>query len=346
MRSRSVGEIWVSAVDHTLPPGLNGDIDVLAFAEAELAQGRPAALVTITGLDGPFSRPLGAQLAVSSDKRFAGSISGGCLEQALTEEAVIAMKEGVNRTLRYGRGSPYLDVRLPCGGGIDLYADVCLDAAGLRRAVALGRARKTFSFLFDPTSKRGSLRIEQGEVRARPGEFVRRYEPRLRIVLAGRGWEIVAMSQLARTADAEIVVASQEAATLEFCKPYAHELIRLTTPQNTPKLPIDGSTAVACLFHEHEWEAPLLLDALRSPAFYVGALGSKQTHQRRLETLDALGAGPDDIARLKGPIGLFASDNPRALAVSALAEIVQVYTRKSNAGQAHTGQVIGKAAAQ
>ncbi|HEY7798609.1 MAG TPA: XdhC family protein, partial [Hyphomonadaceae bacterium] len=223
--------------DRMLPPGLNGDIDVLAFAEAELAAGRPAALVTIVGLDGPFSRPLGAQLAVAGDRRFAGSISGGCLEQALTEEAQLAMKEGTNRTLRYGRGSPYIDVRLPCGGGIDLYVDVDLNHALLQRAVALGRKRKTFSFLFDPATKRSTLRIEESEVSPKPGEFVRRFEPKLRLLLAGRGWEIVAMSQLARTADAEIVVASQEPATLEFCKPYADELIRLTTPQAAPKLP-------------------------------------------------------------------------------------------------------------
>ncbi len=318
--------------ERALPPGLNGDLDVLAFAEAELASGRPAALVTITSLDGPFSRPLGAQLAVAGDKRFAGSISGGCLEQALTEEAQIAMKDGANRTLRYGRGSPYLDVRLPCGGGIDLYVDVGVDRAVLQHAIALGHSRKSFSMSFDPTSTRSTIRVEQGEAKAGPGEFARRFEPKLRILLAGRGWEIVAMSQLARTADAEIVVVSQEPATLEFCKPHAHELIQLTTPRSTPKLPLDAHTAVACLFHEHEWEAPLLLDALRSDAFYVGALGSRQTHERRVETLRALGAGPDDIARLKGPIGLFASRDPRTLAVSALAEILAVYTGRTVAG--------------
>ena len=197
--------------DRILPPGLNGDLDVLAFAAAELGAGRPAALATVVALDGAFSRPLGAQLAVAGDKRFAGSISGGCLEQALTEEAQIAMKQGDNRTLRYGRGSPYVDVRLPCGGGIDLYVDVNLDVTVLQRAVALGRKRAPFSLLFDPASKRSTLRIEEHEVTPKLGEFVRRFEPKLKILLAGRGWEIVAVSQLARTADAEIVVASQEA---------------------------------------------------------------------------------------------------------------------------------------
>jgi xanthine dehydrogenase accessory factor len=309
---------------HNLPPGLNGDSDVLRFAEAELCLGRPMALATIVKLDGPFSRPIGAQLAIAGDKRFAGSISGGCLEQALTEEAQIAMKEGTNRTLRYGVGSPYLDVRLPCGGGLDIYLDVSVDRAVLTRAIALGRARRSFSFLFDPALKRSSLRIEESAVSPKPGEFVRRFDPKLRILLAGRGWEIVAMSQLAQTANADIIVASQEPATLEYCRPYADELIALTVPRAIPKLPLDEHTAVACLFHEHEWEARLLLDALRSPAFYVGALGSKQTHQRRLETLDALGATPAEIARLKGPIGLFASRDPRSLAVSALAEIMMV----------------------
>jgi xanthine dehydrogenase accessory factor len=311
-----------------LPPGLSSDLDVLAFAHAELAAGRPAALVTIVSLDGPFSRPLGAQLAVAGDRRFAGSISGGCLEQALTEESQGAMRDGVNRTLRYGRGSPYLDVRLPCGGGIDLHVDASPDVDVLAAAIELGRARKPFALGFDPASQRSSLRLlKAGEI-PRQGEFVRPYEPGLRIVLAGRGWEIVAMSQMAQTANVELIVASQEAATLDFCKPYAHGLIRLTVPSHAPPLPIDAHTAVACLFHEHEWEAPILLDSLRSRAFYVGALGSRQTHQRRVETLRELGAGPDDIARLKGPIGLFASRDPRSLAVSALSEIIMQWTAR------------------
>ncbi len=314
--------------EDALPPGLASDLDVLVFAEAELAAGRPVALVTIVGLDGPFSRPLGAQLAVAGDRRFAGSISGGCLEQALTEESQTAIREGTNRTLRYGRGSPYLDVRLPCGGGLDLHIDASPSREVLRQAIALGHSRQAFALAFQPKSTRSSLRLLDAHPEGRAGEFVRRYDPRLRIVLAGRGWEIVAMSQMARTANVELVVASQEQATLDFCRTHADDLIQLTVPAAAPSLPLDANTAVACLFHEHEWEAPILLDALRSPAFYVGALGSRQTHQRRIETLRELGAGPDDIARLTGPIGLFPSQDPRSLAVSALSEIVKVWTAR------------------
>ena len=306
----------------SLAPGLVGELDVLAFAEAELAAGRKAALATIVSLDGPFSRPLGAQLAVAEDRRFVGSISGGCLETALTEEAVSAMQQGRNVGLRYGTGSPYLDVRLPCGGGLDIVVDVNLDRALLAQAIAMGRARKPFALAFDPDTERSSMRLALREEAPRAGEFTRPFDPKLRILLAGRGWEIVAMARQARTYDCEIVVASQEPATLNYCRPFADQVIALTTPRHLPDMPYDADTAVACLFHEHEWEAGLLLGALRSEAFYVGALGSRQTHQRRLETLEALGASRVEIAKLKGPIGIFASRDPASLAVSALAEIL------------------------
>lgn len=77
--------------------------------------------------------------------------------------------------------------------------------------------------------------------------------------------EIVAMNQLAQTADVELVVASQEPGR-EFCRPYAHELIQLTVPKATPKLPLDPHTAVACLFHEHEWEARCCLMRAAKPS--------------------------------------------------------------------------------
>ena len=147
--------------DRLLPPGLTGDLDVLAFAEAELAASRPAALITIIGLDGPFSRPLGAQLTVSGSHQFAGSISGGCLERALTEEAQVAMKEGTNRVLRYGTGSPYLDVRLPCGGGINLHVDVNIDRSELQQAIAYRDLYKAIRIIqyFEGNPKAGPIQL-------------------------------------------------------------------------------------------------------------------------------------------------------------------------------------------
>ncbi|MEZ5939179.1 MAG: XdhC family protein [Hyphomonadaceae bacterium] len=303
------------------PPGLAGELGVLAFAQKALEAGEGAALVTIVGLDGPFSRPLGAQLAVSGSGAFAGSISGGCLEAALAEEAKIAMADGVNRMLRYGAGSPYIDVRLPCGGGIDLHVDVHLDPATLRRAIELGRDRKPFALVYDLQAADAAAKLVEGAPGDHPNAFVRRFSPAMQLVLAGRGWEIVALTRLAHDAGAPVVVASHEQATLEFCAPYATELAPLQSPRDPPAFAYDADTALACLFHEHEWEAPILLAALRSPAFYVGALGSRTTHATRLDTLRAMGASEDELRALIGPIGVFAAHDPMAIAVSSLADI-------------------------
>jgi xanthine dehydrogenase accessory factor len=304
-----------------LPPGLAGDADILGAVQASFEGEPETALVTIVGLDGPFSRPLGAQLAVAQTGRFLGSISGGCLEAALVEEARLAMDEGKNRLLRYGEGSPYLDVRLPCGGGIDLLVTVKPEPDVIAAALAMTSRRKRFSILLDRNAPSGGLRLG-GSVM--PTEFERPYKPPLRLVLLGRGWEIVALCRQAGMLGFDVVVASQESATLDYCRPYASDLVQLTDPRDPPQLATDADTAVACLFHEHEWEAPLLLQALRSPAFYVGALGSRRTHTTRVDTLKAMGATDAEIARLKGPLGAFAAHDPTSIAVASLSEIIEL----------------------
>jgi xanthine dehydrogenase accessory factor len=305
-------------------PGLADDADVLSFAAEEIAAGRRAAVATIVSLDGPFSRPLGAQISIAEDGRHVGSVSGGCLETALAGEALRAMAEGRNAAVRYGRGSRFIDVRLPCGGGIDLHIDVDPPRDELVRAIDLYRARTAFVMAIDTRSERPRWKIMAAAGASEDGLFYRRYRPRTRIVMAGRGWEIVALARHACEAGLDVVVASQEEATLEYCSAYTTSLITLTTPTAVPPFPIDRFTAVACLFHEREWEAGFLLDALASEAFYIGALGSRQAHLQRVETLSELGAGPEDIARLHAPIGRFTSRNPNRLAISALAEILEL----------------------
>ena len=306
-------------------PGLVTDLDVLAFAQKALQSGQRAALATIVGLDGPFSRPLGAQLAILDNGSFVGSISGGCLETALCEEARDAIANGVNKLLRYGQGSPFLDVRLPCGGGLDILVDTHLEAAVLDQALDAGRSRRDFALSIDIGSAQQAMRMADTERSGSAKTFIRKYQPVIRTVLAGRGWEIVALSQLAHEAGYEVSVLSQEAATLEYCRPFANKLIALNTPQRVPEFSLDRHSAFVSLFHEHEWEIALLEHALASSAFYVGALGSRQTSAVRMEQLVERGAGKDQLERLRGPIGLFHAQAPRALAVSTLAQIMSEY---------------------
>ncbi len=304
-------------------PGLANDLDVLTFALRAVQSGQRVALATITGVEGPFSRPVGAQLAIVENGSFVGSISGGCLETALCEEARDAIAAGRNKNLRYGQGSPFVDVRLPCGGGVDVFVDAHVDQDVLAAAVEAGIGRRDFSLVIDTGNAGTAMRFQSGMAsHGEAGAFVRVFRPTVRLVMAGRGWEIVALSQLADEAGYEVCVLSQESATLEYCRPFARELISLSLPDRAPEFDLDSSSAFVCLFHEHEWEIPLLERALESTAFYVGALGSKKTSAERVELLKAKGVQARSLDRLRGPIGLFHAQSPRALAVSTLAQIM------------------------
>ena len=262
------------------------------------AQG-DAALCTIVGIDGSFSRRVGTQLAVAADGSRAGDMADRCLDEELASQAIAAMAqgeaEGGARMLRYGRGSPFVDFRLPCGSGLDIWIDPTPDLAELRRCVTELEARCA-----------AVLPLAGGLLRER------RYIPRLRIVLLGAGAECAALVRLA--AAQGIDVDWREAGQ------------GLSLGQPPQDLVADAWTAVLLLFHDHEWEVPLLDWALGTPAFYLGAQGGAPARQERLERLHAAGHGETDLARIKSPVGLIpAARDPAVLALSVLADVVGAY---------------------
>ena len=116
--------------------GAATSLEILRFMAEADRRGLRAALVTITGLTGSSSRPVGTLMGVAEDGCFAGSFSGGCIEAAVVAEAVEAIRDGRPRQVRYGAGSPYIDIRLPCGGGVDLLFQPTPDPDVIRQAVS------------------------------------------------------------------------------------------------------------------------------------------------------------------------------------------------------------------
>ena len=113
------------------------------------------------------------------------------------------------------------------------------------------------------------------------------------------------------------------------CGAAAHQL---KTHGPSDALVADAWTAIVCLFHDHDWEGPLLAQALGTPAFYVGAMGSRKTHAARLEGLRALGVAEADAARIVSPIGLIPSSrDPETLALSTLCQVVAAYNARADA---------------
>lgn len=262
-----------------------------------------AALCTVTAIDGSWSRRLGAQLAVLPDGSTRGSLADGCLEKALAAEALTAKSLGAPaRVLRYGEGSPFLDIRLPCGSGIEVLVDPTPDGQALGAACAALTAREPTELPIGMTPQ---------------GVFVRRYLPKLRLVVMGSGPEVIALLRLAQAQGIDCLVAGPSG------EPTNDIAIGLgQAPELPPELAIDPWTAIAVLFHDHEWERGILPWALASPAFYVGAQGGRGARETRLAMLAELGGNPAD-PRLHSPIGVFAhARTPSVLALSILAEIV------------------------
>lgn len=283
-------------------------LEVFAFLARCLKAGRRCALVTVINVTGASVRNPGAHMGVADNGRFAGSLSGGCIEAAIVGEALKALEAGMARTVRFGQGSPIIDIRLPCGGSVDLLitpADAALDPAGL--------------------IERFSARLPVDLALPAPDGHVVRiaHAPPLRVLILGHGASVDALAVLAESVGCAVAIMTPDPALAARRPGIATMLASSATP---PTLPSDPWTACACLFHDHDWEAPLLAAALAGDLLYVGAMGSHATHARRVASLRAMGVGHAAIARIRAPIGIIPSSrDPETLALSVLTEIVAAY---------------------
>jgi len=260
------------------------------------------ALCTLVGIEGSFSRRIGAQIAVAPDGRTIGSLSDGCLERQLAADAAAT---DVPILRRYGRGSPLVDFRLPCGGGLDILIDPRPDRAALAAAAGeLVARRGTVMPLPLPPGSTGSLPAS------------RRYIPSLRVLVFGEGPEFGAFARLAAAMGAEVEAHARADST-------GHGLALGRVP---PGLVADPWTAILLLFHDHEWERALLGWAVTTPAFFIGAQGGGPARGARTAMLRGEGASEAQIGRIRSPVGLIArTRDPETLALSVLAEIVADY---------------------
>jgi len=256
-------------------------------------------LCTIVGIDGSFSRRLGAQLAVRPDGSIAGSLADGCLERQLVSDVRQAAIDGRPVVKRFGSGSELIDFRLPCGSGLDILIDPSPDREACLAAVAQLDKREAATL---------SLSTPAGLLAER------RYVPALRLLLFGEGPELTALRDLATAASVGVEALGTEGRRA------------LSLGRAPEGVTADSWTATVLLFHDHEWEQSILRWALETPAFFIGAQGGAKTRELRLEALAAAGVEPAQLARVRSPVGVIAhSREPGVLALSVLAEIVGEY---------------------
>lgn len=306
---------------------MNAYENLIAEAIAFRAEGQRIALVTLIDNTGSSPRPLGSQMVVAEDGRSVGYLTGGCAESVIVEEATSAIAAASSRQIRLGVGSPYLDIRLPCGAGIDLYIDVAIADVRLGRIDDALRTREAIALDTDPAT--GRHRVVADAVKALPkGAFRRWFIPRRRLLILGKGPNTPALAALAAASDHEVLALAPDRPTLDACRQAGIAVRPLTSPRAFVCLPTDRWTAAVLLFHEHEWEPALLAPLLGSDCFYVGALGSRTTHQHRVAQLAATGLEAE-TPRIHAPVGLdIKAKTPTEIAISILAEITLAYRSK------------------
>jgi len=300
------------------------DDEVLDALVRFQARGERTVLVTLVNVDGSAPRPVGSQIAVSETGAAVGYITGGCAEAAFTAEALDALRANEARLRRYGEGSPYLDVKLPCGSGVDVHFAIDPDAAIIASITERLAARKTTFLEIDLCSGALTLRDDADVSTSQEGVFIREYSPRIRIEIVGKGPVVRALARIGAATGYEVNVVSPEQETIDAVSDCTDSVRRLSRPEDYKPGGADARTAAAVLFHEHDWDPPVIAALLASPCFYIGALGSRKTHAARAEVLRALGINENAINSVNGPIGVdIHAKTPEEIAISILAEIIK-----------------------
>ncbi|SFJ95827.1 XdhC family protein [Celeribacter neptunius] len=275
-------------------------------------------LAIVTGVEGPSYRPLGAAMVISETGHHWGTLSSGCIEDDVILHARGALASGQGKRLRYGRGSPFMDLQLPCGGGLDITLIPRPEPLVITDALAGLSARRPIRVTITRDNRLVSGRLARG---AQTGGQTFELHPRPRLVIFGKGPEARALFEMANATDIEAVLYSPDINPETEATPQAYPF---TGPGWPDTVKLDARSAVALFFHDHDKEPPLLAHALSSPAFYVGALGSAAAHATRERALAALDLPWERIDRMVKPFGLVAHARaPHAIAAGVLAQVFE-----------------------
>lgn len=305
-------------------------------------EGHGAVLATVIETWGSAPRRTGSQLVVSGDGRIEGSVSGGCVEGAVVLEAQEALKEGLSRVLEFGvSDGDAFAVGLACGGTIRILVEPvgsALPLSVLEELVAAQQSRQAVAYEINLASGRARLLKDGYPERLRSdrsgfeddGEtFVAVHNPPLRLVIVGAVHIAQSLVPMAQIAGYDPYVIDPRAAFATSERFPGVTLLEDWPDEAVATLGLDHRTALVLLTHDPKLDDPALIAALGRDCFYIGALGSKRTHAKRLDRLRASGSSEAQLQRIHGPIGLdLGASGPSEIAVAILAEMTAVLRGK------------------
>lgn len=305
------------------------DLEVLRAAAQWLRVGQRCELVTVIKTWGSSPRPEGAMMAIRSDGRVVGSVSGGCIEDDLIESArrdgaissfpvIVTYGITADQAHRFG---------LPCGGTIQLAIEplgagsqVDELLARLMRRELVARRLDLHDGTVTLSAATAGMQLELGE-----HQLTTVHGPRWRLLVIGAGQLSRFLGQVALGLDYHVTICDPREEYIEGWTSLGIELSREMPDDLILEMKPDQRTAVLALTHDPKLDDMALMEALRSEAFYVGAIGSRVNSAKRRERLKLLDLDPAQIARLHGPVGIFiGSKTPAEIAISILAELTAV----------------------
>ena len=338
--------------------------DILSDLEGWQREGKSIALATVIQTWGSAPRRAGAKMALTSDGNITGSVSGGCVENAVLEAGIDSLKTNRSQLLHFGVADETAwEVGLACGGSIDIFVKP-LDA-NIYRALhstlmeevpailitviqgpqeLLGREillredgtvtgslkkdldQRALELAGESLSQGASRRVmlsEDIEI------FLEIMLPSPTLIIVGGVHIAIALASLAKTLDYRVVMIDpRKAWGNEERFPGVDQLIHAWPQEAFDQVKVTRSTAVVMLTHDPKLDDPAVKIALSGPAFYVGALGSKNTNIKRRQRLLNEGLTEGQLSRLHAPIGIdIGAQSPQEIALAIMAEVVNVYRR-------------------
>jgi xanthine dehydrogenase accessory factor len=302
--------------------------------------GETAVLATLIAVEGGGPRPVGTQM-VFAPGIVAGYFSGGCVESDIADHATACLADGEPRTLIYGEGSPWPDIRLLCGARIEIFLErVGADDAALVELLSAHEERRPVVWVSD-----GRARECGPEISPWPeAQVVRRHEPTPRLIVVGGDPTALAIAQLGAQSELETTLVRPKGPV--DGPPIAGVAYSRAEPDRAfAAIGVDAWTAIAIATHDLETDRAALRAALPSPAGYVGLLGARRRVADRLAPLRAEGAPESAFAKLHAPIGLdIGGKAPWEVAVSVIGEIMALrYARESGSASTTSPAAAGGA---
>ncbi len=351
--------------------------DILNDLEQWKADGVSIALGTVVQTWGSSPRRPGAKMILASDGRISGSVSGGCVEAAVAEAGLKSLKTGLPQLLHFGVADEIAwDVGLACGGSIDIFVKpLDLNFFNLLRAAWMDDSRSAHATIIcgpvqllghemlvhENDTRPGCTSGEWDEkmrdlacealatgksFRAQVSEdievFVEAITPPPTLVMVGGVHIAVALASLAKTLGYRtVVIDPRKAWGNESRFPHVDSLIQAWIDDAFEQIKITSSTAIVMLTHDPKLDDPALKVALNSSAFYVGALGSKSTNEKRRKRLLGEGLSESQMARLHAPIGLdIGAQTPEEIALAVMSEVVSTHRKLRQVSAENEAEVI------